>query len=253
VFAKYDVCDGFLAPYIDGEAQYVYPQDGKLLITSDSDDTFECTNTNGVSNNTDRVECEDCGDSMDEDDSYWVGRWEDRRICCSCCDNDYTHAYSQNGNQHYIHNDDVTHINGEYYDVNYLHDNDIVTLADGDYEHIDNTVFIESCGEHYRDDDSDVCYAEDTQQHELTDDCWMCEETNKWYTNETDYVEVDGCKYHPDDAPETDGEDDEEVEVAVVQAPLPQATESSTSTAPASSSWVIDHDNAVIAFDTPTF
>jgi len=204
VIAKYDVCDGFLAPYLDGDSQYVYPQNGVLLITDDRDDTFECTNTSGVSNNTDRVECEDCGDSMDEDDSYWVGRWEDRRICCACCDNDYTHAYSQNGNQHYIHNDDVTHIDGEYYDVNYLSDNDIVELHDGDYAHIDNAVFIESSDTYYRDDDSDICYAEDTQRHELVEDCWQCEETRTWYTDDEDYIEVEGCKYHPDAAPETD-------------------------------------------------
>jgi hypothetical protein len=204
VVAKYSVCGGYLAPYIDGDAQYVWDRGDSLIITDDQDGSHECTNTSGVSNDTDRVECEDCGDSMDEDDSYWVGRWEDRRVCCSCCDNDYTHAYSQNGNQHYIHNDDVTHIDGEYYDVNYLSDNDIVELADGEYAHIDNAVFIESCDAYYASDDDAICYAEDTGRYELRDDCWQCEGSTLWYTDDQDYIEVDGCKYHPDEAPETD-------------------------------------------------
>jgi hypothetical protein len=214
VIAKYDVCGGYLAPYIDGDCQYVDPDRDTLRITDDSD-FHECTNTNGVSNDCDRVECEDCGDSVDEDDTSWVGRWEDRRICCSCCDNDYTYAYSANGNQHYINNDDVTYVNSEYYDVNYLSDNDIVQLHDGEYEHRDNAVWIESCDEYYEEGDDDICYAEDTGRYELTEDCWLCDESNNWYTDDVDYIEVDGCKYHPDHAPEIDDEDDE-VEVAAV-------------------------------------
>jgi hypothetical protein len=140
---------------------------------------------------------------------YWVGRWEDRRVCCSCCDNDYTYAYGNNGNQYYIHNDDVVDVHGDWYDVNYLSDNDIVTLADGDYSHIDNAVYIEAHDEYYADDDSDICYAEDTGRYELRDDCWQCSDSDKWFTDDVDYVEVDGDKYHPDYAPEEDDEDDE--------------------------------------------
>ena len=219
VVARYVVCDGFLAPYIDGDAQYVRDNGDQLVITDDDDDTQECTNTNGTSNNTDRVECEDCGDHMDDDDSYWVGRWEDRRVCCSCCDNDYTYAYGANGNRFYIHNDDIIHADGEYYDINYLHDNDIVELVDGDYAHLDNAVYVVSCDAYYRDDDSAICYAQDTSRYELVDDCWMCEATNEWYTDAVDYVEFDDCKYHPDDAPSTDEEEDE-VEI-VANAPTP--------------------------------
>ena len=98
----------------------------------------------------------------------------------------------------------MTHIDGEYYDVNYLSDNDIVELHDGDYAHIDNAVYIESSDTYYRDDDRDICYAEDTQRYELREDCWQCETTGTWYTDEEDFIEVDGRKYHPDDAPETE-------------------------------------------------
>jgi hypothetical protein len=37
----------------------------------------------------------------------------------------------------------------------------------------------------------------------LQEDCWQCTHTDKWYTDGTDYVEVDGEKYHPDAVPES--------------------------------------------------
>ena len=84
----------------------------------------------------------------------------------------------------------------------------MVMLHNGDIVPIDDAVYIESRGDYYHQDDDRICFAEDTEQHELVDDCWQCTETAKWYTDAIDYVEVDGDKYHPDDAPanETEGE-----------------------------------------------
>ena len=106
----------------------------------------------------------------------------------------------------------MVYIDGEYYDINYLRDNDIVELANGEYEHIDNTIYIESADAYYHCDDEDICYAEDTGQHELVEDCWQCEASSKWYTDGTDYVEVDGDKYHPDNAPEVEDDETDETD-----------------------------------------
>jgi hypothetical protein len=65
-------------------------------------------------------------------------------------------------------------------------------------------VYVESCDAYYHVDDDDTCYAEDTGRYELKDDCWQCQSTYNWYTDDTDNVEVDGSLYHPDNAPETE-------------------------------------------------
>jgi hypothetical protein len=43
----------------------------------------------------------------------------------------------------------------------------------------------------------------------LKDNCWCCSESGNYYTNDEDYVEIDGDLYHPDHAPEVDDEDAE--------------------------------------------
>ena len=98
-------------------------------------------------------------------------------------------------------------VGGNYYDVNYLSDNNIVELANGDYEDLDNTVYIDSVDAYYHIDDDDICYAENTNQYEMKHDCWQCEETLRWWTDDEDCVEIDGKYYHPDHAPETTDED----------------------------------------------
>lgn len=201
--AAYRVNDGYLAPYLDGCDEHVYAEDGVLVVTDERDDnTYEAQQTNGVTDECSHGEpCEDCGAHHDEDDMYWVGVHEDRRVG-SCCIDEYTYAYSRRGDRYYIPNDRAVDVGGEWYDTEYFGDNDIVELADGEYSHIDNATYIESTGEYYDCNDDAICYADDTGQYELTDDCWMCEATCKWYTDDTEYVEVDGDKYHPDDAPE---------------------------------------------------
>ena len=103
----------------------------------------------------------------------------------------------------------MIYVSGSYYDTEYLSDNNIVALADGEYCDLDEAVWIESVDEYYHHNDRDICYAEDTERYELREDCWQCTETGNWYTDDTDYVEIDGDKYHPDDAPETETQDDE--------------------------------------------
>jgi hypothetical protein len=73
-------------------------------------------------------------------------------------------------------------------------------------------VYIESSDEWYAEDDEDVCYDDHNSRHELVsncvqvadgnmchiDDAWQCEHTKEWYTNDVEYVELFGEKFHPD-------------------------------------------------------
>ena len=200
---------GYLMPYIDGGNQQVERGDDGYLFVAENGGEFQADSTAGVINQH-NCTCEDCGDGFDEDDGYWTGIHEDRHVCQSCCDENYTYAYSRRGNQYYINNDNVIEADGEWYDDRHLSDNSIIELHKGDYTHSDNAVYIESCDEYYEQDDDDICYAENTNRYELVDDCWQCTESGNWYTDDEDYVEVDGDKYHPDHAPEVDDDEDED-------------------------------------------
>jgi hypothetical protein len=226
--------DDFLAPYIDGDEQRVSigrmvgggvgsPQEQYLYI--DPDGEYECDNTNGTPSSKRGTECECCGNCFDDDDMTWVGRGEDIHVCDDCRNDNYTYAYTRRGNEAYIHSDNVIYVDSQdaYYDVDYLEDNEIVELANGDYEHMNNCVFIESAGEWYRDDDDavvhdhngyaqllDDCVCLDNGEYALTDEAFYCEGSNEWYLlDNLDPVIVDGKTYHPDHAPETNEESTE--------------------------------------------
>lgn len=196
---------GYLMPYIDGGTQNVDEEE----FTIDSNGDLEANNTNGLVN-AGNCECEDCGARFnDEDEGGWVGIHEDTHVCQNCLDNDYTYAYSRRGNEHYIRSEDVIEVGGSYYDTNYLSDNNIVELANGDYCDADNAVYIDSQDAYYDCDDHDICYAEDTGEYDLKDNCWRCAESGNWYTDDEESVEIDGELYHPDHAPEVETEENE--------------------------------------------
>lgn len=198
--------DSWLMPYIDGGTQHVDIYNDECTIQSNGE--YAADNTDGSTGDSNNCTCEACGARYnDEEEGGWVGLHEDSHVCQSCLDNDYTYVTGRRGNQYYIPNDEAVYLgNGDYYDVNYLGDNNIVELANGDYSHTDNAVYIESTDEWYDCDDDDICYAEDTNEYELRSDCWFCNGSNYWYTDAIDYVEVDGEKYHPDHAPEVEEE-----------------------------------------------
>jgi hypothetical protein len=210
---------GHLMPYIDGGNQHV-DEDGDDVFRITNYDGAEATNTNGTIN-CNEYTCDDCGAGFDEDEGGWTGIHEENHVCQHCLENDYTYAYSRRGNEYYIRNDDVIEVNGSWYHINYLSDNNIVELHDGEYADLDDAVYVESEDAYYHGDDGDICYAEDTNQYELKDNCWQCEGSSYWFTDDTDYVEIDGDKYHPDHAPEQDEEEaeEEEVETAVEAEP----------------------------------
>jgi hypothetical protein len=205
--------DGFLMPYIDGNNQHVddaVDDAGVNTFRISEYDGFEATNTSGMLNAY-TCTCDDCGEGMDEDDSYSIGYHGDSRVG-SCCIDNYTMVYGRRGEQYYVDEDRAVEVDGEWYHDDYFDDNGIVQLHDGDYTHQDNAVYIESANAYYHCYDEDIVCAENTNQHELREDCWCCAESGNWYTDDEESVEVDGETYHPDHAPEievtneTDGE-----------------------------------------------
>lgn len=213
--------DRFLAPYIDGDVKDVSEDyvDGKHVLRIVEDGDYRCDQTDGNAQDNTGEACEDCGERCSSDDGYWVGRSEDRWVCDNCCENNWTWAYTRNGHQRYIDNDYAVDVGGNYYDTDYLTDNGIVELHDGEYEDLDNAVYIESADAYYHCDDSDICYDDYNSRYELRDDCveladgsmchsddaWMCEASGNYYSdNDIDErVHIEGKFYHQDNAPET--------------------------------------------------
>jgi hypothetical protein len=190
---------GYLMPYIDGGNQHV-DEDGDDVFRISDYSGWEACSTSGIINGY-TCTCDDCGEGMDEDDSYSIGYHGDSHVGPCCIDN-YTRVYGRRGDEYYTSNENAIEADGEWYHDEYLDDNNIVQLNNGDYTHHDNAVYIESADAYYHVDDEDIVYAEDTNQHELKDNCWCCEESGNWYTDDEEPVDIDGAKYHPDHAPE---------------------------------------------------
>jgi hypothetical protein len=198
-------CD-FLAPYIDGGAQKVDTThlNGERCLVITDDGEYECCNTDGTYDDSDMTTCEQCDDRIREGDGYWVGRHDDAMVCEYCRDEYYRHAYGRNGNQYYIHQDYAVYVSSqdEYYHEDFLDDNNIVLLENGEYEHEDNAIEIDS--EWYHVDDERIRTLENGDTV-LEDDAYECAEDGKWYSRDDEPpVEVGGDTYHPDNAPEPD-------------------------------------------------
>ena len=210
-FAKHDSWDGenlkaiphpdggYVAPYLDGDIKRADLCGDYFHINESGEYCMD--DTSGHTEQEDVASCEDCGDDFPEDDGYWVGLHEDRHVCSSC-ENDYELAYSRRGCERRIHNDEVIYVDGDAYDTDYLGDNEIIELANGDYARLENSINID--GDWYETDDDDICYAEDTEEHALKEDCWMCVNSEKWYTHAIEAIQCPNtiCLYHPDHAPE---------------------------------------------------
>jgi hypothetical protein len=133
-------------------------------------------------------------------------------------------AIGHRGHEHYLHNDDVVWVESQdsYYDTDYLSSNGIIQLDNGDYEHTDNAVHLDSRDVWVHMDDGDAVYCEHNDRYEHIDDCvqlhdgiyaltedaWQCEHDDAWYLSENDKpVEVKDVhgnvlQVHPDHADE---------------------------------------------------
>ena len=198
----------YLMPYIDGRVQNVdvSTRMERAYIRSNGD--FDAATTSGFIGGHEHT-CEDCGAGFDDDEGGFTGVYDDHHVCDSCLHDNYTRAYTRRGNVAYISNDRVVFVGDDYYDTDYLDDNDIVETVDGEYIHKSDATYVESEDAYYEDGDDRIVYAEDTERYEHIDNCWKCYATSNWYTDDTDYVEIDGEKFHPDDAPEVEGDEEE--------------------------------------------
>lgn len=209
----------FVAPYIDGNQYHVVIDGAHLHLVDpsdldDGDDYYECRSTSGtptqqtVSNNS--VRCEDCDESMDEDDACTVDIYEDRTVCSCCRYNNWVWAYSFRGRERYVPSDRAVYVCDNYYDTDYLSENNIVELVDGDYAHQNDACYIERLDQYHLVNDCTHC--EHSNEYELsddcvqlhdgeyahTDDCWQCEHSDEWYLVEVDSMTTEcGKLIHP--------------------------------------------------------
>jgi len=216
----------FLAPYLDGDCKMVSAHGsikGDYLLIND-DGEYQCDRTDGRSEAAeDQCECAHCGETFDEGDGYWAGRDGDENICEYCADNHYCNARTRGGVMTLLHQDMVTYVESQemYYDDRYMSDNNIIELATGEYEHLDNAVYLENRDEYVHIDDGVDVYCEGSQTTEHKDDCvelhdgewclrddaWQCETSNEWYSDDESHEQVvlsDGRTVHSDYAEEAE-------------------------------------------------
>lgn len=173
---------GYIMPYLDGDDKQVRERSGCFEIHYRGE--YRADDTNGLLEIRDTVSCDDCGQEHDPEDSTGVGYYGEGAVCPSCIENRYVLAYGRSREQYYVHIDNAIWVGGshaEYYDEEYI----------GNYE---------------------ICWCEDIEDYLHIDDAWRCEATGNWYSDSEDYVLIDDQKYHPDNAPEVEDEDESEQE-----------------------------------------
>lgn len=209
---------GDMLPYIDGGIQRVSNEGEYYAINEDGD--IACTNTDGTVDGRGSIgDCEACGDTVyeDDDDHVYAGRHEDTLICGCCRDNHYTwvigasRTRSYGTTEYYVHDNNAIEVDGQDYDEDNL-PAEIVQRADGEYAHRDNVVLcktddeyydpddsdiVEIDGEYYRTDDADVVECADNE-YRLKEDCWQCDHSGDWYSDDEASVDLPEGTYHPD-------------------------------------------------------
>ena len=171
-------------PYIDKSASVRISGDRAFI----DEDGWEASNTDGYlhQDDDDYSDCDDCGERTYNDDMTTV--YGGNCVCSSCLHDSYVWGETRYGEE-YMHHDETTYV--EWNDTHYYTDhidccfNDLVHTEDIGYTHVDNA--------------------------------WQCEESQTWYSSETDYVQIGDAFYHPDHAPQVDEE--EEVTTEVTTAP----------------------------------
>ena len=122
--------DNYMMPYLD----YGNTSRGCMCVTLTDDEQYfrvtrdgiDAQSTSGYINVIPQVTCEDCDDSMNEDETNHV-EYNDRTVCESCLCNNYVHAYGRRGNQMWASNEDCVEneSDGEQYIEQYANENDV--------------------------------------------------------------------------------------------------------------------------------
>lgn len=162
----------FVAPYLDGDVRSVRTSQHKgidaLLVDERGDMTFD--NTDGTCDRTDRHECSECGDHVDEDDIF--STYHGESVCRWCIEDAYVEAIC-GGYRDFVRRDSAVY--AECHDEWY-HENcagDYVVYSDHYGEYIDRDDAVHVAGDWYREDDDDIVYCDDGE-YRLTDDCVEC-------------------------------------------------------------------------------
>jgi len=123
--------DGYVCPYLDSgnRGSYVYltvvrVEGREYLRVGNSG--MDGQQQNGYVSEEDMQTCEDCNDTIDEDDSCYIPSCE-RTVCESCRDNNYTNAIGRRGDEDWHCNDDCIYCegNGNNYVEQYANDNGV--------------------------------------------------------------------------------------------------------------------------------
>tara|TARA_R110000822_G_scaffold92140_10_gene212129 strand:+ start:2796 stop:4166 length:1371 start_codon:yes stop_codon:yes gene_type:complete len=218
--------DRLLMPYIDGSCQRLVHEsyDDTMYFDSDGDGEYEANSTDGTASvvQDDTVCCDNCGDDVHQDDIHSAGYSDDEAVCNHCIDNSYVSAIGRRGREYYVHHDNVVWVESQdqHYCENYLDDNGVIQLYDGEWDHRDNAVWLNSREVWLHQDDNDAVYCEHSSEYEHSDDvvcladgnyalendAWMCEHSNEWYlidSNDVTAVQTAcGKTIHPDYADE---------------------------------------------------
>jgi len=202
----------YMLPFLDPGSDVL--EIGGRNLTEDDDHFYrddsgyiEASSTDGSYDSEDNdyyQTCEDCDESVHEDEICTVGRSDSRCVCESCRDNNYTWALSRGGERRYIRDEDVVNVGNDSYDEQYLSENEIVELSNGDYAHYDDVVLVDD--EYYLMEDvdsrekstSDVVYTGDGD-YAMRDDCKWCVYNSKWYEENTMTELEDGTWVRDDD------------------------------------------------------
>lgn len=171
-------------PYIDKDAKVEVNGDRVFI----NDNGYKANSTDGYlhQDDDDYSDCESCGETTENDDLTTVYGGS---VVCSCClNNEYVWGETRYG---------------------------------AEYMHYDETTYVGWNDTHYHTDEIDRCFHDLVNTEDIgythVDNAWQCEESQTWYSSETDYVQIGDAFYHPDNAPQVDEE--EEVTTEVTTAP----------------------------------
>lgn len=121
--------DAVMCPYIDygsgGHQGFDLYDDHLLLGCGD----FEACNTGGWVSINEGRECDCCGERFDEDDMTYI-EYDERMVCESCRDDEYTHAMGRRY-EDWFPNDEVIYCNTDrqHYHRDYANDHDVYECA----------------------------------------------------------------------------------------------------------------------------
>lgn len=184
---------GYVLPYIDGDAQFVYDSGDTWTITDDADDAeWEATNTDGSASEVERNYCEDCNDRMGSDDGAYI--YNHGTVCGCCLQSNYIYAWVSRRDQEFVRDEDecIFRYDGEYYTLDALDAHNLVVLHDDTVCSLDDAVEVDGAMYHI----DDTVYSETQDKHILAREAFCCAHDGDWHhINDLSEVVHEGTGY----------------------------------------------------------